>query len=256
MLGQLFTQDFLKRGVIETPPNQALDAPLLTAFKATLQGIFKGLDAHATLNEAQTESEVITQVLAVLGWGDSTLPQVNLSNKRREDVPDMLLFASKEAKATALPLKDDQRLRHGLALLEAKRWLRPLDRGDASEPTDPDAPSSQMLRYLSRADVVSDRAVKWGLLTNGAVWRLYWQDARSRSEEFFEIDLAAALSLPGIQHELDELDDLGSTVPDHALRLFYLFFHRSAFLPQNWDNTQTTQRTFHAYALNEARLYE
>ena len=29
---------------------------------------------------------------------------------------------------------------------------------------------------------MSDRAVKWGILTNGAVWRLYWQDARSRAE--------------------------------------------------------------------------
>lgn len=39
----------------------------------------------------------------------------------------------------------------------------------------------------------------------------------------------------------------------HALRLFQLFFSRNAFLPQSWDDTR---RTFHAYALNEARLYE
>ena len=104
-----------------------------------------------------------------------------------------------------------------------------------------------MLRYLSRVDVASDRAVKWGVLTNGAVWRLYWQDARSRSEEFFEVDLAAALGIKGMQHELDDI------APPHALRLFYLFFSRHAFLPQSWDDTG---RTFHAYALNEARLYE
>lgn len=85
------------------------------------------------------------------------------------------------------------------------------------------------------------------MLTNGAVWRLYWQDARSRAEEFFEMDLAAALGVPGIQHELDEIE------PGHALRLFYLFFQRTAFLPQPWDNAG---RSFHAYALNEARLYE
>ena len=69
--------------------------------------------------------------------------------------------------------KDDRRYRHGLALLEAKRWLRPLGRGDSSEPADPGAPSSQMLRYLSRTETVSDRAIQWGILTNGAVWRLY-----------------------------------------------------------------------------------
>lgn len=217
------------------------------AFKAALQSIFTGLDGASTINEAQTEALVINKVLVELGWGDDFMPQVNLSGKRREDVPDVLLFADATAKATALPLKDDQRYRHGLAILEAKRWLRPLDRGDASDAHDPDAPSSQMLRYLSRADVVSDRAVKWGMLTNGAVWRLYWQDARSRAEEFFEVDLSAALGLPGIQHELDEID------PGHALKLFFLFFHRGAFLFQSWDDAG---RSFHAYALNEARLYE
>ena len=247
MQGQLFTQDFLTRGVIETPPNQALDVAAFSVFKHALQSIFAGLDAAATINEAQTESLVINQVLMELGWGEDTLPQVNLSGKRREDVPDLLLFADSAAKATALPLKDDQRYRHGLAILEAKRWLRPLDRGDSTEATDPDAPSSQMLRYLSRADVVSDRAVKWGMLSNGAVWRLYWQDARSRAEEFFEIDLAAVLGVPGIAHQLEEIE------PDHAIRLFFLFFHRNAFLAQDWDNAN---RTFHAYALNEARLYE
>jgi hypothetical protein len=163
-------------------------------------------------------------------------------------VPDCLLFADPQKKALAIAeTKDDRRYRHGLAILEAKRWLRPLDRGDGQDAFDPDAPSSQMLRYLSRIDVASDRAIKWGMLTNGAVWRLYWQDARSRAEEFFEVDLSAALGVPGIQRELDEIE------PDHALRLFFLFFHRGAFLPQSWDNTG---RTFHAFALNEARLYE
>jgi len=248
MQGQLFSQDFLTRGVLETPPHQALTDKAFAAFEAALRGIYAGLDAHSTINEAQTEALVINKVLAELGWGDDFLPQVNLSGKRREDVPDCLLFADSAKKAAALAeSKDDRRYRHGLAILEAKRWLRPLDRGDSSEATDPDAPSSQMLRYLSRAEVVSDRAVKWGMLTNGNVWRLYWQDARSRSEEFFEVDVAAALGVGGIQHELDEI------APAHALRLFFLFFHRGAFLPQSWDNAD---RTFHAYALNEARLYE
>lgn len=247
MQGQLFTQDFLTRGVTETPPHQALTVAAFAAFRNSLQSIFNGLDSASTINEAQTEALVINNVLVELGWGDDLLPQVNLSGKRREDVPDVLLFADASAKAVALPLKDDQRYRHGLAILEAKRWLRPLDRGDAQDATDPDAPSSQMLRYLSRADVVSDRAVKWGMLTNGAVWRLYWQDARSRAEEFFEVDVAAALGVGGIQPELDDIE------PGHALRLFYLFFQREAFLPQSWD---AAERTFHAYALNEARLYE
>ena len=139
-------------------------------------------------------------MLVELGWAGDYLPQVNLSGKRREDVPDVLLFPNAKATQAALDeSRDDRRYRHGVAILEAKRWMRPLDRGDAAEATDPGAPSSQMLRYLSRADVVSDRAVKWGLLTNGALWRLYYQDARSRAEEFLEIDLALVLGVPGVQ---------------------------------------------------------
>jgi Eco57I restriction-modification methylase len=248
MQGQLFTQDFLLRGVKDTPPYQDLHDTAFVAFQSTLQGVFSGLDATSTINEAQTEQLVINKVLAALGWADDTLPQVNADPKGREAVPDCLLFANPQQKALAVAeTKDDRRYRHGLAILEAKRWLRPLDRGDGTNAFDPDAPSSQMLRYLSRIDVASDRAIKWGMLTNGAIWRLYWQDARSRAEEFFEIDLAGALGLKGIQHDLDEIE------PAHALKLFYLFFQREAFLPQAWDNTS---RTFHAYALNEARLYE
>ncbi len=248
MQGQLFTQDFLTRGVLDTPAHQALTDNAFATFAGALQGIFSGLDSTSTINEAQTEQLVINKVLAELGWADDTLPQVNTDPKGRQAVPDCLLFASSEKKAAALAeTKDERRYRHGLAILEAKRWLRPLDRGDGLDAFDPDAPSSQMLRYLSRVDVASDRVIKWGVLTNGAVWRLYWQDARSRSEEFFEIDLAAALGISGVQHDIDDI------APLHALRLFQLFFSRSAFLPQSWDDTG---RTLHAYALNEARLYE
>jgi hypothetical protein len=249
MQGQLFTQDFLLRGVRETPPFQALDEPTLARFRAALSEIYAPLRADSSLNEAQTEQLVIERVLVELGWGGDYLPQVNLSGKRREDVPDILLFPDTPSMQAARgEPRDDKRYRHGVAVLEAKRWMRPLDRGDATEATDPGAPSSQMLRYLSRADVVSDRAVKWGLLTNGAVWRLYYQDARSRAEEFFEMDLALTLGVPGVQGELDGM------APEHALKLFFLLFNRAAFLLQSgWDSGE---RTFHAFALNEARLYE
>jgi hypothetical protein len=248
MQGQLFTQDFLARGIAETPPYLELKPEAIESFRKDLRSVFAGLDHASTINEAQTEAVVIHKVLALLGWGDDLLPQVNSDPKGREAVPDCLLFASAAHKARALAeARDDRRYRHGLAILEAKRWMRPLDRGDGEDRFDPDAPSSQMLRYLSRVDVASDRAVKWGMLTNGAVWRLYWQDARSRAEEYFEINLASALGLAGVPHDVDD------PAPEQALRLFRLMFQRDAFLPQPWD---TASRTFHAHALDEARLYE
>jgi hypothetical protein len=105
-----------------------------------------------------------------LGWHECWLSQVNMSEKRREDVPDFLPFPNPAAKAQAMSEKDDGRVRHGIALIEPKRWMRVLDRNDENaaanrKKRDFGAPSSQMLRYLSRADVMSDRAVKWGMLT-------------------------------------------------------------------------------------------
>ena len=134
MQGQLFTQDFLHRGIRDTPPWLALSDAALGAFSAAMQALFAPYRSDSTLNEAQTEQELIVRVLTELGWGNDTLAQVNLSGKRREDVPDMLLFPDAAAKAAAIAEpKDDRRYRHGLAILEAKRWLRTLDRGDPAE---------------------------------------------------------------------------------------------------------------------------
>ncbi|MDP2431279.1 MAG: restriction endonuclease [Pseudomonadota bacterium] len=253
MQGQLFSSDFLLRGIQETEAWRAVNEADLDGFIARLRAHYAPFAADSTLNEAQTEDELIEPVIDLLGWDDAWISQVNLSTTGREDVPDFLLFAEPAAKDRALSEKaDDARARHGVALLEAKRWLRQLDRGEEGsignrKRRDFGAPSSQMLRYLSRADVMSDRAVKWGILTNGAIWRLYWQDARSRAEEFFEIDLAGLLGVPGVQPEIDHYETR------HGLKLFWLIFGRNAFNPQAWDSQR---RTFHGIALAEARLYE
>jgi hypothetical protein len=253
MEGQLFSSDFLLRGITETEAWRDLPEAELEAFIAALQARFAPFSAASTLNESQTENELVEPLLDLLGWENAWLSQVNLSATGRDDVPDFLLFSSAQAKAKALGVADAGRARHGVALLEAKRWLRPLDRSEEGnaprQARDFGTPSSQMLRYLSRVDVMSERAVKWGMLTNGAVWRLYWQDARSRAEEFFELDLAALLGVPGAQLELGSL---GTLTPRDGLKIFWLFFSRFSFLPQAWDDQR---RSFHAIALDEARLY-
>lgn len=128
----------------------------------------------------------------------------------------MLLFADAQAKTAALKEKrEDRRYRHGIAILESKRWMRPLDRGDATDPLDRGTPSNQILRYLSTVEIASNRAIRWGILTNGGVWRLYYQGARSRSEEFLELDIAALLGVPGTQAGLEH-----GTDARHALKVF------------------------------------
>ena len=67
MQGQLFSQDFLARGILETPPFQQLEGTRFDDFCAALHAIYSGLDASSTINEAQTEALVITKVLTALG---------------------------------------------------------------------------------------------------------------------------------------------------------------------------------------------
>lgn len=249
VIGQLFTQDFLLHGIRETPVWKALDDSNVAAFVAHLQTVFRPYSVDSVLNEAITEDEIILKVLGLLDWQDLYLRQATTSGARREDVPDLLLFPDANAKQVALKEKrDDRRYRQGIAILESKRWLRPLDRGEATDRLDPGTPSNQILRYLSSAEVASDRAVRWGILTNGRHWRLYFQGARSRSEDFLELDLGALLGVKGARGDtIDEAD------AQHGLKLFLCLFHRAAFLAQSWDGEH---RSFHQFALAEARQYE
>lgn len=244
MNGQLFTQDFLLRGIQTTPVWTALAESDLSTFAESLRAVFIPYALTSSVNEAITEDEIVLRVLALLGWGELILAQVTASKTRREDVPDLLLFPDAPSKQRALQEKrDDRRYRYGIAILESKRWLRPLDRGDATDALNPGTPSNQILRYLSTVEVASERAIRWGILTNGRLWRLYYQGAGSRSEEFLEVDVAALLGLPGTQN------DIFAGKAQHGLKLFLLMFRREAFLAQNWD---TERRSFHDYAIAEA----
>ena len=190
---------------------------------------------------------MIWPVLSALGW-TASLRQQNLSAAGREDVPDGLLFADEAAKGRANALAQEwRRYEHGLAVVESKRWQRPLDRR-SERAGEESAPSTQMLRYLRRVDDLTTGKLRWGILTNGARWRLYYQGARSVSEQFFEVDLPAILDLPGHNDGLFALDDGERR---HCLKLFALVFRREAFLPGAVD-----ERTFHQRAIEEGRFYE
>ncbi|GAY19960.1 possible restriction/modification enzyme [Sphingobium fuliginis] len=103
-----------------------------------------------------------------------------------------------------------------------------------------------MLRYLRRIDDLTSGQLRWGILTNGTKWRLYWAGARSVSEEFIEINLGRVLALDGD-------DDLfaDEATRDHWLRVFAALFCRDAFI-----KTGTDSRSFHERARAAAAFYE
>ncbi len=239
--GALFSSDYLLEAIKATDAYGAVDVAVL---RETLEAVAAAFPQTKRTNESQTEDDFIWPVLAALGWSES-LRQQNLTVAGRDDVPDGLLFADATAKAAANGLDDQwRRYGHGLAVVESKRWGRPLDRASGRDETT--APSTQMLRYLRRIDDLTEGKLRWGILTNGLRWRLYWAGARSISEEFLEIDLGRVLALEG---GADLFAD--DEARDHWLRVFAVMFGRAAFLKDGAD-----RQTFHERARAEAAFYE
>lgn len=244
--GNLFTRDYLLEGIARTEQWKALTDKEFQALQTRLSALAESFAKHKSPNEAVTEKDFIYPVLDALGWKD-VLVQPNLSAKGRKQVPDALLLADAEAKTKAVSEgKDWKGFKHGLAILEAKRWMRSLDTGTRG---DEGAPDAQMLQYLSRADIQTSGKVRLGILTNGEKWRLYFQGALSVAEDFFEIDLAKALDWPG--HDLDIFDTADKRLTrDHALRLFILMFSRASFLPVQGP------LTFHDLSRETGKVWE
>ena len=245
--GSLFANDFICESIVGTPDWKVIDDSDLDALEASAQDIFNVFPIAGSPNESQTEDDLIWPVLMQLGW-TASLRQQNLSAHGREDVPDGLLFRDAAAKDLANGFAEEwKRYEFGLAVVESKRWGRPLDRrsGRRGEET---APSTQMLRYLRRVDDLTAGELRWGLLTNGARWRLYYQGARSVSEQFFEVDLAVLLDLPG--HN-DGLFALTEAERHHWFKVFVLIFRREAFVAGTTD-----PRTFHQRAIEKGQFYE
>lgn len=238
--GSLFTSDYLVEAIKVAPAYLSVD---VAALRMRLDAIAAPFPKTNKTIESQTEDDFIWPVLNALGWSES-LRQQNLTVTGRDDIPDGLLFADSDAKAAANAVTEQhKRYAFGLAMVESKRWARPLDRASGKDETT--APSTQMLRYLRRCDDITGGKLRWGILTNGNKWRLYWAGARSVSEEFLEIDLGRVLGLDEGDLFADE------ATRDHWLRVFGALFCRDAFIKTGTDN-----RSFHERARAEAAYYE
>jgi len=251
--GGLFTRDFLIEGIRATAAWTALGDRSVDELRMRAKAVLDSLAARRNPNEAQTEDDLVYPLLEAVGWRHRDV-QPNASVKARLDVPDALLFADEAAKTVAGALEPWKRFAHGLCVVEAKRWGRALDREERGRKGEEGTPSSQMLRYLRRVDDITKGRLRWGILTNGRVWRLYFQGALSVAEDFFEIDLGKVLAVEGCDFDLlDRRPDMfgdDRQWRDHVLRLFLVVFGRESFLADEQGET------FHQLALREGKRWE
>lgn len=237
MPGQLFTEYFLSDGIKQTGEwQESVQNPdVLQALRDAVANKFEKVDLfERPPNEAETEQELIRPLLEILGWRDY-LPQQSVAGG--EDVPDHLLFQDETAKNRAAGTSSaSARFRHATVVQESKRHGLALDARETSGNVRLGrTPHGQILRYLSAADVESEGKIRWGILTNGVVWRLYDHRTRPRSTAYYETNLENILSA--------EKED--------KLRIFYLLFNRNSFVLRDGEAA-----TFLETALQEGRRYE
>ena len=235
MTGNLFTDYFLTDGIKATPEwrTSVAAAAQFDTFRDGVRQRYDALTHSQDPNEAVTEQELIRPVLELLGW-TNYLPQQGAS--RNEDIPDLLLFPHADAKEQAIARSSaGERYHDAVVVEESKRFGLQLDARGQDGRRHATTPHDQIIRYLSTAEVESEGRIRWGVLTNGGVWRLYDYRARPRATGYFEVDLG----------EILEAGDTGH------LRAFYLLFRRESFEAQEGATV-----SFLETALAEGRRYE
>ena len=235
MQGRLLSDYFVNEGIMATDEwKDTVKFPkTFRDFEATVRTNYRAIMRTKEPNEALTEQELIQPILRALGW-EHQIPQQGTD--RNEDIPDLLLFANLDSKSAALAQQThNDRFKQAVAIQENKRLYLNLDtRGDHSA-----SPHGQILRYLAAADDASLGTIRWGILTNGKIWRLYDYRTRPRATAFYEADIRRALDAITTADDYDEL------------RKFYLLFRDKAFSPQQGATT-----TFLEKCLAEAKLFE
>ncbi len=205
----LFADNYLDNRLPDHPVWQSLDEDLLKEILSALTILHARHAEKFTdrTSEAVTEEDFIKPVLEIL-WneGEERTWQVQpvISIPGMSKTPDYAMFASAADRNAADKLAGTLAYwSSAIALGDAKRWQQPLDKKRGDE-----TPSAQITNYLYRSKV------RWGILTNGAKWRLYEKDKSSAGEIYFEVDL----------------DEIIRENDSEGFKWFYLFFRREAFL--------------------------
>jgi hypothetical protein len=201
--------DYYLRELVRDDPHWRDVLAGVAALRQRIAEVYKrGMPGIEQASEAEVERRLIRPVLDALAHVYEAQPGVRSAEGTK--TPDYGIFATVEDCKKAAEAGIDNYWKHALAVGDAKAWDRPLDRR-IKAPGDPFTnhnPSYQIDFYLRATDL------KWGILTNGRLWRLYYRDLSYRLDVYYEVNLP-------------ELLELG----DEVFNYFAAFFAQKAFLP-------------------------
>lgn len=200
----LFSQYYLENLIGKNPEWEDFDHIL--AFNEIKEIYHRETPFLEHVNEKQLEERYYKPIFKVLGFEF----EVTEATESRE-FPDYALFPDR-------PSLDDAHINKGtlsfftnaLAIGEVKAWDVDLDKFGKDEFNRNRNPSLQLWIYLHVTEP------KWGILSNGRLWRLYFKDRRR--DDYYEVDLPSLILSDNIE----------------GFKSFYYFFRKDSFLPSRY----------------------
>ncbi len=217
-LPQIWSDAFLDDEIRELDAYKEIGDEAVEAFAATARELLAGLQG-VRADEQLTIERVITPLLEALGW-PTPLPKRNLTSR---DEVDLVLYPDVGQRELSLGVPERDQVLRATGIVECKAWNSPFDTfGSGSRPGETAA--QQLQRYLLAAGTDSNEALRWGILTNGAQWRIYSYRARPR-DRTWKIDLADLLV------SQDLFNQVLTDQTRHQLRIAWLLLRRDSWLP-------------------------
>lgn len=194
----------LDQGFVDQKRSELAEQPVPFGLQAWLAEHFDPVQLSKG-KEAQLEDKLIGPLLQRLGW--ATVNQQSFIVQGKHAKPDWCLLLQQAQADELVPSANHELI---TAICESKAWGKTLDTGKADRESNP---HHQLQDYLSTL------RVRFGLLTNGRIWRLYDTSKLTAKKTYIEFDLEAICTLPAgaEQHA--------------ALALFAFFFGRDTFVP-------------------------
>ena len=180
----LFSDHFLKARLPEWQ-EWNVDADL-SAFRKNLLSLYESnKDSLPHANEAETENEFIRPVLDLLGYAGSYAVQSTTKLGKKVGRPDYALFSDADTRKKASAKLENNDYTQCIGIADAKYWERELDlpKSNTRDTFTSLNPSFQIAGYLTGTKQ------RWGILTNGRLWRLYSSQSHVPLANYYQVDL-------------------------------------------------------------------
>lgn len=240
----IWSDAFLAEEIRDQPEYVALleDSAAFDAFVETARDLLGKFRAIREPDEQLTIDRVITPLLQTLGWPS---PVAKRRLTPRDEV-DFVLHADAAQRELSLGGAQRDQVLEADGIVECKPWGSPFDTsGSGSRPGETAA--QQIQRYLLIAGTDSNDSLRWGILTNGARWRIYSYRARPR-DRAWEVDLAQLLVSQDLFSQVLDDDAI------HQLRLAWLLLRRDSWIPADGERESFLDRILEAGRRRDAKV--